>query len=132
MMKVKFLLAILILLAALLFVPPKTEAFDFFRTSNSPVCTGGTSSSPVCQKPSDPNKNPVVDMIRTSTSIVALLGGVLAVIMIIVSGLTLVTSGGNQEAVTNSRKRIVNALIGLVIIALAWAIIRFVTDRVIS
>ena len=132
MMKVKLLLLVLALFSLLLLAPAKTEAFNFFKSGNDQICSGEASASPVCKKPANPNKNPVVDIIQTATSIVALLAGVLAVIMIIISGFTLVTSGGNPEAVTNSRKRITNAIIGLVIVALAWAIIRFVTDTIIK
>lgn len=131
-MKAKFLLLVFILSGLFMLYPTTTQAFSFFKSGSGQICNGDSSSSPVCQKPSNPNKNPVVDIIRTATSIVALLAGVLAVIMIIISGLTLVTSGGNQEAVTNSRKRITNSIIGLVIVALAWAIIRFVTDTILK
>jgi type IV secretory pathway VirB2 component (pilin) len=115
-------------------LPAKTQAFDFFSNSNNSnsVCKSpDASSSPVCQTPKQPN-NPIVNTIRITTSVLALLAGILAVIMIIVSGFTMVTSGGNQEAVTNSRKRITSSIIGLVIVGLAWTIIRIVTDKIIQ
>jgi hypothetical protein len=51
------------------------------------------------------------------------------VIMIIIAGFAMVTSAGNSEAVANARRRIVSAIVGLLIVALAWAIVRFVVDR---
>lgn len=72
------------------------------------------------------------NIINVTTNILALITGIAAVIMIIVSGFAMVTSAGNSEAVTNARRRIIAALGGLVIVALAWTIIRFVTDNVIK
>lgn len=88
-------------------------------------------SSPVCQD-KNPSTNPVTKVIKTAVDIVALMTGIAAVIMIIVSGLTMVASGGNSEAVANSRKRITYAVIGLVVVALAWTIITFLTDKLIK
>lgn len=77
-------------------------------------------------------KNPVNHILHVATDIIALLTGVAAVILIILSGISMITSSGNSEAVGNARKRIVNALIGLVIVALAWTIISFATDKLIK
>ncbi|MBX4190710.1 pilin [Candidatus Saccharibacteria bacterium] len=89
---------------------------------NAPTCQGGTE---------DPVTGPG-NIFSVAASIVALLTGLAAIIMIIVSGLTMITSAGNSEAVTTARRRLVAAVIGLVIVLLAWAIIRFVIDNVIA
>lgn len=90
-----------------------------------------TKQSAICQDRGT-KTNPVNHYIKVAASIVAALTGLGAVILIIVSGLTLVSSGGNSEAVTNSRKRITNAIIGIVIVVLAWTIIIFLTNRLIK
>lgn len=76
--------------------------------------------------------NPASRIIKDATDIVALLTGIAAVIIIIIGGLTMATSGGNSEAISNSRKRIVAAVVGLVIVALAWTLITFLTDKLIK
>lgn len=88
-------------------------------------------NSPVC-KDKNTTTNPVNHIIKVATDIVALLTGIAAVIMIIVGGLSLITSGGSSESVANARKQITYAVIGLVIVALAWSIITFLTDRLIK
>lgn len=95
------------------------------------ACNANTQSSPVCQSQGT-QTDPVIHIINVAANIIALLTGIAAVILIIVSGLTMVASGGNQEAVANSRKRITAAIIGLVIVALAWTITRFITDRLVQ
>lgn len=134
-MKFKYLITVLLIMVSFMFIPVRTHAYDFFSNPNnsSSACGTGnnTKPSPVCQAPNS-TKNPINHTIQIATSVVALLAGVLAVIMIIVSGFTLITSGGNQEAVANSRKRITSAIIGLIIVGLAWTIIRLVTDNIIQ
>jgi energy-coupling factor transporter transmembrane protein EcfT len=78
-----------------------------------------------------PSVNPVNHIIRVAAGIITLATGVAAVIFVILGGVTMITSSGSPEAVANARKRIIYALVGLVIISLAWAMIAFVTDKVI-
>ncbi len=58
--------------------------------------------------------------------------GVIAVIMIIVGGFRYITSGGKQESVSGAKTTIMYAIIGLVIVALAQLIVRFVLDKAIN
>jgi hypothetical protein len=52
--------------------------------------------------------------------------GVVAVIMIIFGGFRYITSGGNDSSVTSAKNTIMYAIIGLVIVALAQLLVRFV------
>lgn len=107
------------------------SAFNLFPTKVCQATDTGGSKSSVCETPKD-NSNPVARLIGTVVNLVALIAGAVAVLMIIVAGYQLVTSGGSAETVTKARNRIIGALIGLIIIALAWTIIRVVTDMVIT
>lgn len=89
------------------------------------------SSSPVC-KAQGTTEDPAVHIINVAADIVALIAGLAAVITIIIGGLTMITSSGKEEAVASARKHIVSALIGLVIIVLAWSIVRFVVDNLVK
>lgn len=59
-------------------------------------------------------------------NIISIIIGVIAVIMIIFGGFRYITSGGSAEKVTAAKNTILYALIGLIIVALAQAIVRFV------
>lgn len=52
--------------------------------------------------------------------------GLIAVIMILIGGFKWMTAGGNEEKVESAKKLLTAAIIGLVIILLAWAIVIFV------
>ena len=52
--------------------------------------------------------------------------GVVAVILIIYSGVLWMTAGGNDEQIKKAKKVIIQAIIGIIIITLTYAIIAFV------
>lgn len=69
---------------------------------------------------------------RTIASIVNVLSiviAIIAVIMIILGGFRYITSGGASDKVTGAKNTIMYALIGLIIVALAQVIVRFVIDK---
>lgn len=55
--------------------------------------------------------------------------GVIAVIIILAGGFKWMTAGGNEDKVAESRKMIVQGVIGLVVIFAAWAIASFVINQ---
>ncbi len=136
-------LGLFMALALWLCVPKTSLAFNLFCTTDSSGnCISGpckdNPQAPTCQQAKDqggPTTNRVTgtgNIINVAASILAIVTGVAAIIIIIIGGFTLVTSGGSTEAVASARRRIVYALVGLVIIALAWTITRFITDRLVQ
>lgn len=62
-------------------------------------------------------------------NLLSLAVGVVAVIMIIVGGFKYITSGGDSGNVTGAKNTILYAVVGLIVVALAQVIVRFVVDR---
>lgn len=54
--------------------------------------------------------------------------GVVAVVLIIVGGFQYMTAGGNDEQAEKGKKALTNAIIGLVIVMLAFAIVQIITN----
>lgn len=67
-------------------------------------------------------KETVINILNWLLGIMALV----AVVMIIIGGFTWLTAGGNEEKVDKAKKIISAAVIGLIIVLLAWAIVIFV------
>ena len=70
------------------------------------------------------------DLKKTVLNILQLVLGLLtfvAVIMVILGGFTWLTAAGNEEKVDRAKKIISAAVIGLIIVLLAWAVVIFVT-----
>lgn len=68
------------------------------------------------------------DLKGTITNIISWVLGIVslvAVVMIIIGGLQWMTSGGNEEKVEKAKKTISSAVVGIVIVILAWAIVIF-------
>lgn len=57
-------------------------------------------------------------------------GGIAAVVMIIVAGLQMSSSAGNPSAVTKAKNTMTMAIVGLIIMILAYAIVNFVIDKI--
>jgi hypothetical protein len=67
--------------------------------------------------------------IKTAINVLSVVVGIVAVIMIIIGGFRYITSGGKQESVTAAKNTLLYAVIGLVIVALAQVIVRFVLTK---
>lgn len=52
--------------------------------------------------------------------------GVLAFIFLVISGITYITAGGNPEQAKKGQQGLINAIIGIIIVALSFAILRAV------
>lgn len=68
-------------------------------------------------------------IIETVINIFSLVVGVVAVIMIIIGGLKYITSSGDSNNITSAKNTILYAIIGLVIVAMAQFIVRFVLGK---
>lgn len=74
----------------------------------------------------------IYDIFRILAAVLELLlrlGGVLAVVFIIIGGIRFITSLGNPEAIKGARDMIINALVGLVLIVLSTTIVSFIAGR---
>jgi len=111
-----------------LLVPASASAIDCTNptTAKQQIQCGacGASGQADCE-PSDAGGT-ISDTIRNVVNLLSAIGGIAAVIMIIVAGLRYVTSGGKEEGVKSAKNGILYAVIGLVIIALAQLIVHFV------
>lgn len=112
-------------------VPTIAFAAENDATSQG-LCQGanlqfGTSSN--CENDTGSAEGTVNKIITNVINIFSIVVGVVAVIMIIVGGLKYITSGGDSGNVTGAKNTILYAIIGLVIVALAQVIVRFVLAK---
>lgn len=69
------------------------------------------------------------EIIGNIIQIVLSLLGLVAVVLIIIGGFQWMTSGGNEEKIKSAKKLMGSALVGLVIVILAYAIAAFVIGK---
>jgi len=70
----------------------------------------------------------VTSIIRKVINVLSVIIGAIAVVMIIIGGFRYITSAGNPEQAKGARSTILYAIIGLVIVAVAQIIVRFVLN----
>jgi hypothetical protein len=85
---------------------------------------GGDSGSTV-NIPSTPDNQ----VLHNALNIAYSLGGTVAVIIIIIGGIMYATSGGESAGLTKAKNMILYAVVGLVVILVAFAITNFVIAR---
>lgn len=127
-MKIKLMRAFAVLALSLgLLAPAAVPAFA--QTSNQVregvnfTCPGGNCGNQTAE-------TKVGEIIATVINILSIVVGVVAVIMIIIGGLKYITSSGDSANITSAKNTILYAIIGLVVVALAQIIVRFVLDKV--
>jgi hypothetical protein len=89
------------------------------------ACTQSGSGSALC---TDPNGNTVASVSGTIINVLLFIVGLVSVVMIIVGGLRMATSGSDTGAVTSAKNTIFYAVIGLVVAFVAFAIVNWVID----
>lgn len=71
----------------------------------------------------------VSNVIATAINILSAIGGIVAVIIIIINGIRFITSNGDPQATNSARNGIIYALVGILVVVLAQVIVQFVLQR---
>lgn len=137
-MKLLRQLATHILLLGVLLVP--TLAFSTVSAA-SPVTTGTASAvddacagialaGSDCGSGGSGSASRISSVIRLIVNVLTAIVGIAAVIMIILGGFKYITSNGDASKITSAKNTIIYAIVGLVIVAVAQVIVRFVIGKV--
>lgn len=62
-------------------------------------------------------------------NLISVIVAVIAVIMIVIAGFRYITSGGSSDKISSAKSTLLYAIIGLIIVALAQVIVRFVLAK---
>ncbi len=98
------------------------------QTPVQDVCKGVALTGGTCQ--TGANQNSVEDTIQAVINILSLVIGFVSIIMIMIGGFRYITSAGDSNSTTAAKNTILYAVIGLVVVAMAQVIARFVINRV--
>ena len=97
------------------------------------LCEGSSLKFGGSQDCTDVNGENTQDKVNTLitqvVNIFSVVVGIVAVIMIIIGGFKYITSGGDSGNVTGAKNTILYAIIGLVVVALAQFIVKFVLSK---
>ena len=120
-----------IMAAAALIVPLAVPASVYAADLQQSLCggTGLTLSKDGTSCENAAAETTVNDTISLALNIFSAIVGIIAVVMIIVGGVKYITSQGESANITSAKNTILYALVGLVVVALAQVIVRFVLNR---
>jgi len=108
-----------------------TAAFDpFGGVKCTPSSTGEPNESAVCNDKT--NQDPISGedgLLLNIADIVAFIAGAAAIILIIIAGIRYMTSDGDSGKISEAKKTIIGALVGIAVIVLARALIIYVVKR---
>lgn len=74
----------------------------------------------------------VNNVIKAVVDTLSVVVGIVAVIMIVIGGFKYITSSGDSSNIQSAKNTILYAIVGLVIVALAQAIVAFVLGRAVA
>ena len=118
--RIALALATVVTVSAVSFAPayaaaPKTQA-------EKDVCAGAAITGADC---ADGGKG-LNDVVAGIINVLSVIIGIAAVIMIILAGFKYITSGGDPSGVKGAKDSLIYAIVGLVVVAMAQTIVRFV------
>lgn len=128
-------LAIKLALASVLLFPALAPASVAAQAEIQQQLCGGAETLQVGnpQNCTDPEaEDSVNNLITSAINIFSVIVGVVAVVMIIFGGFKYITSGGDSGNIGSAKNTILFAIVGLIIVALAQIIVRFVLSRAVS
>jgi hypothetical protein len=123
-----FLTLVVVLFGGMISLSAPARAFNVLGN----VCQNGGSSSAVCQDQNNGSTNPLTGpngIILKAAYITAAIAGLAAVIILVLAGLSYISSGGDPAKTKAARTAIISTVIGVAIILLADSIIGLVVSK---
>lgn len=129
MHRIKSTLILLAFLLTPVAVASSVADAALFSGSKSEACKGARLDPAAPSDCGDTASGTLTGIIKSIINIISVIVGVAAVIMLIINGLRFITAGGDANSISSARSGVIYALIGLVIVAMAQIIVRFVLTR---
>lgn len=96
-----------------------------------PLLAGAQFTVPTVGNTGVVNEANFSDILVRIINILLGVAGLIAVVFLIVGGFRYITAGGNEETAEAAKKTITNSIIGIVIILLAFVIVRVISNALI-
>lgn len=108
---------------------PKTDGCPCAPKLSDGVTNNPAANSAVCKEIVEPPGEKTTNTFRNIVNLLLAGAGIIAIITIIISAIRFISSRGDSNAVTKARQTLIYSVAGLVITALAFAIVNFVFSQ---
>lgn len=119
------LAVVLALVMAISIQTPVMAANGAAGAARQSVCEGVNVGGGTCAD----GGSDIQRVITVVIQILSTIAGIAAVIMLIVGGLKYITANGDSSSISSAKTTIIYAIIGLIIVAMAQIIVRFVLGK---
>jgi len=126
----KFITGILIALTLVVGVAATTApayAASSTDAAKKQVCSGVSGQTGSSCGTGGVNLNKIIGAVL---NIISAIAGVLAVIMIIISGLKYITSSGEAQAIASAKNTLIYAIVGIIVVATSQIIVHYVLKNI--
>ena len=108
-----------------------TLSVSAFGIVASPQMAYASARDQVCDGVGGCNESPtrITSTVRNIVNLLSAIIGVVSVIVIVVAGFKYVTSAGDASKIASAKNTLIYAIVGLIIVAMSQAIVRFVLQR---
>lgn len=125
MKKLLALLPFMIVLFSFLSAPVRAQQFDPLGQ----VCENNPQAIACQESRQGQNENPVNSAGASVVNILSIAAGAIAIVVIIIAGITMTMSQGDSGKIKTARDAIIYSVVGLIVIFLARLIVLFIVDR---
>ncbi len=126
--KLKLFVASLVAVSGLLAVAVPQQTSALFEAAKQDACQGATlGSSSDCTSGADEKLSGTINTVINTLSVII---GIVAVVMIIMAGFRYITAAGDTNNIGSAKNTLIYAIVGLIVVALAQTIVKFVLSRV--
>ncbi|MFO0920747.1 MAG: pilin [Candidatus Saccharimonadales bacterium] len=105
-----------------------TLSAPVFATTKEEACKGVQLTGGNCQDPA--NQTRTESLVQNIVNVLSVFVGIVATIMIMVGGFKYITSQGDSGNISGAKNTILYAIVGLVVVAFAQIIVRFVISKI--
>lgn len=114
-----------IIAASLLIVQAFQSGNAYAVDASGAVCGSLTEAGESCAG----SQSTIQKVIGFALNMLSWIAGIIAVIMLIISGVKFMTSGGDPQSISSARRGVIYALIGIVVVILSQSIVRLVVNK---
>ena len=126
----KLILFVAIVTGSFVVVGANNTTSALFENAKSDACKGANLSNNRGSCREDAAAASIENTIGFIVNLLTIIVGIAAVIMIIINGFRFVTASGDSNNITAARNGIIYAIVGLIVVALAQIIVRYVINKI--
>lgn len=115
----------IVIIVSLLIVQASQSVSVYAADASDAVCGSLTEAGESCVG----SQSRIQGVITFALNMLSWIAGIIAVVMLIISGLRFMTGGGDPQSISSAKRGVIYALVGIAVVILSQSIVRFVVNK---